>query len=98
MAAGRPSQALAEHADEVKEILAVAGAGNVRVFGSVAKRSDTPQSDIDLLVDVSTDTSLFALADAWDKVRSLLGFDVDLVTSTSIRPRMRYILDEAVAL
>jgi len=98
MAKTRPSTVLAEHADEVKALLAQAGAANVRVFGSVAKGADTPDSDIDLLVDVSRDASLFALAEAWDKVRSLLGVDVDLVTSTSIRPRMRGIINEAVTL
>jgi len=94
----RPSEVLAENAAEVKLLLAAAGASNVRVFGSVAHGTDTPQSDVDILVDVSSDASLFALADAWDKVRSLLGFDVDLVTSTAVRPRLVGILDEAIAL
>ena len=41
-----------------KKILATAakhGASNVRVFGSVARGEDTPQSDIDLLVDLRLD-------------------------------------------
>jgi hypothetical protein len=40
------------------ELLAVAarhGAWNVRIFGSVARGEDAPESDVDLLIDLSPD-------------------------------------------
>ena len=36
---------------------ALHGAGNVLLFGSVARGEDTPESDVDLLVDVTGDTT-----------------------------------------
>jgi uncharacterized protein len=38
------------------------GATNLRVFGSVARGTDGPDSDIDLLADIASGTSLFTLA------------------------------------
>ena len=44
-----------------RQVLATAekyGASNVRVFGSVARGEDTPESDVDILVDLSPRSSL----------------------------------------
>jgi transcriptional regulator with XRE-family HTH domain len=38
------------------------GANNLRVFGSVARGEDGPDSDVDLLVDLAPGTGLFGLA------------------------------------
>lgn len=38
--------------EEVLRVAARHGAGNVFVFGSVARREEGPDSDVDLLVDV----------------------------------------------
>jgi hypothetical protein len=48
----RPSPVLAEHIDEVRQVIADCGAENPRVFGSVATGQDQPGSDLDLLVSV----------------------------------------------
>jgi uncharacterized protein len=42
---------LTERRSQILEIAAKHGAFNVRVFGSVARGEDTPESDIDFLVD-----------------------------------------------
>jgi len=47
----RPSEALAAHLDEVREILARYPVANARVFGSVARGEDDETSDLDLLVE-----------------------------------------------
>src|SRR5690606_19586935 len=48
------------------------GASNVRVFGSVARGSDGPESDIDLLVDVSPSVSLIGLGRLEEEFEQLL--------------------------
>lgn len=84
------------------EITAVAhrrGASNVRVFGSVARGDAGASSDVDLLVDLDPDRSLFDLGGLLMDLAELLGADVDVVTEASLKPRMRSrVLAEAVAL
>jgi predicted nucleotidyltransferase len=58
----KPSRALAEHSVQVRRILERAGMRNVRVFGSAARREDTEDSDLDLLVEAPPGTSLYDLA------------------------------------
>jgi len=57
-------------------ILAVArdhGLLNVRIFGSVARGDGTPQSDIDLLVDLDKGRTLLDMGGALVKLQELLG-------------------------
>ncbi|MBK9708073.1 MAG: nucleotidyltransferase domain-containing protein [Acidobacteria bacterium] len=45
--------------DAIAQLAREYGASNIRVFGSVARGDETPESDIDLLVDMDLDRSLF---------------------------------------
>jgi uncharacterized protein len=65
------------------------GASNVRVFGSVARGEDRPDSDIDLVVDLAPGTGLFSLEHLRRELTDLLGTAVDVVPSDSLRPRVR---------
>jgi predicted nucleotidyltransferase len=47
----RPSEALAAHRDEIREIVLMHRAINARVFGSALHGLDTAESDLDILVD-----------------------------------------------
>ena len=82
-----------------KEILAVASAHglfNVRVFGSVVRGEDNPQSDIDFLVDLEKGRSLLDLGGALIKLQELLGRKVDIVTERGLHWFLREkILKEA---
>jgi hypothetical protein len=74
------------------DILAIAakrGARNVRVFGSVARGDERPDSDVDFLVDLEPGRSLFDLGGLHADLESLLGRPVDLVTAAGLRPRVR---------
>jgi len=93
-----PSAALATHRDEVIAILNEVGGQNVRVFGSVARGDDTKASDIDLLADFSPNVGIFSITGAWNRLRDLLGFDVDLIPADGLKPRMAHVLSEAVVL
>jgi len=85
-----------------EEILAIArkhGASNVRIFGSVARGEADDQSDIDLLVDLDADRSLFDLGALVMELNESMGHHVDVVTESGIRSRIRdRIVAEAVAL
>jgi predicted nucleotidyltransferase len=75
-----------------REILDAAtrhGAHNVRVFGSVARGSDTPDSDVDLLVDFEPERSLYDLVELQLDIESLLGRRADVVTEGSLSIYLR---------
>ncbi|MCX7523437.1 nucleotidyltransferase family protein [Microbacterium sp. STN6] len=75
------------------------GVRNVRIFGSVARGVDGPQSDIDFLVDVPAGTSLFSLARLENELAELLGRDVDVVPAGTLRYNLsERVLTEAVPL
>ena len=48
---GPAASVLHEHKAEIRAAADAVGATNIRVFGSVARGEDTPESDIDLVVD-----------------------------------------------
>ena len=50
-------QRIREHRDEILRVASRHGAGNVLLFGSVARGEDTLESDVDFLVDVTGDTT-----------------------------------------
>lgn len=57
----KPSEALAAHRNEIREIVLAHRAVNARVFGSVVHGSDTDESDLDIFVDTTPDATLFDL-------------------------------------
>jgi uncharacterized protein len=65
------------------------GATNVRVFGSVARGEDRPDSDVDLVVDLAPRTGLLALSALRRELTDILGTSVDVAPSDSLRPRVR---------
>lgn len=75
-----------------KDILAIAarnGAVNVRIFGSVARGDNRPDSDIDFLVNLEAGRSLLDLARFLRELQTLLGQKVDVVTEAGLRARIR---------
>ncbi len=70
-----------------KEILVIAqqhGIVSLRIFGSVARGEETPQSDIDFLVDLEKGRTLFDLGGALVRFQELLGRKVDVVTERGL--------------
>ncbi|ASR55588.1 nucleotidyltransferase domain-containing protein [Cellulomonas sp. PSBB021] len=74
-----PSEALREHRDEILDIVRAHGGRTVRVFGSTAAGSDTPDSDLDLLVDTAPGTSLVDVMRMELDLEDLLEVRVDIV-------------------
>ena len=85
--------------DEILRIAGRYGASNVRVFGSVVRGEDGPESDIDLLIDLEPGRTLFDLGGLNSDLQDLLDRKVDLVTENGISKYVRRrILSEAVPL
>lgn len=84
---------------QVIQLARAHGAENLRVFGSVGRSADTPESDIDLLADLRAGTSLFDIARIERELGDLLGVPVDLVPADSLRGHLAdEVLREAVPL
>lgn len=74
-------------------------AHNLRVFGSVARGTAKPASDIDLLVDTLPGATLFDLGALQVELEELLGTRVDLLTPGDLPISFRdAVLSEAIAL
>ena len=84
------------------EILSLAsrhGARDIRVFGSVARGEDRPDSDIDFLVDVDQGRSLLDVIALEQELEELLGRHVDVLTVGGLSPYLQEgILAEAARL
>ena len=76
----RPSALLAQMRDDIMAVAARHHATNVRVFGSVATDSDTPSSDLDLLVHFSDEASLYDQVGLTVELEDLLGVRVDVIS------------------
>ncbi len=82
---------------EILEVVRRHGASNLRVYGSVARGTAGPGSDIDLLVDMEEGSSLLDLAALHLELEDLVGFPVEI--ATDVKPRLRdRVSDEAVLL
>jgi uncharacterized protein len=93
----KPSELLKANRVAIRDIVAAHHALNPRVFGSVAHGSDTDESDLDLLVDTTPDTSLLDIAKIQNRVQKLLGISVDVLTPNAISAKFRNsIIAEAV--
>ena len=74
-------------------------ARNVRVFGSTVREDNTPESDVDFLIDVSPEQTLLDLIAFTRELKELLGCEVDVAQSTVLHPVIRdEVLHEAVPL
>ncbi|MEX2395238.1 MAG: helix-turn-helix domain-containing protein [Actinomycetota bacterium] len=83
---------------ELRDALARYGARNPRVFGSVARGTDTDLSDLDLLVDLPR-PSYVLLNQVRDAVRDAVGVEVDVSTEALLREDVRdRVIAEAVPL
>ena len=91
------SRLLYEKRDEILRIAKRYGASNIRVFGSTARGEATTDSDIDFLVDLEPDRSLFDLGGLLYELQELLQMDVDVVTEKGLHWYIRdQVVNEAV--
>jgi len=93
----KPSAALASHRDAVRRVVAAHRACNPRVFGSVAHGDDNEDSDLDILIDPTAETTLMDVAAIQVELERLLGVTVDVLTPKALPDTFRnVVLSEAV--
>lgn len=81
---------IAAKAETIREIVARNGAVNPRLFGSVARGEDGPDSDIDLLVEAGLGRFTgFDMFEIEERLEELLGTKVDVVTLGFVHPDFR---------
>jgi predicted nucleotidyltransferase len=86
----KPSEALAAHRTELRELVARHGLARPRVYGSVLTGSDDEQSDLDLLVDATDTTTLFTIARLEQAAQELLGVHVSVLTPGFLPEKFRH--------
>ena len=89
---------LRANSDAIKAIAARHKARSISVFGSVALGEDSPESDIDFLVDCDPTASLFDLVHMRQELIEFLQVDVDLVDQGGLLARDSHIREEALVL
>jgi len=83
----------------IRDVTARHGATNVRIFGSFARGTQQPKSDLDLLVDLEPGRSVLDLVAIKQDLEDLLGRRVDVVTMRSLSPYIRdSVLEDAISL
>ena len=73
-----------------KPELSILGVNEIGIFGSFIRGNAGPDSDIDILLDVSDDSSLtlFSLADIQIRLSEKLNRKVDLVVKRDLKPNI----------
>ena len=89
----RPSEVFEKNRGLIREVTARRRALNPRVFGSVLHGTDTEGSDLDIVVDLLPDTTLFDLGGLQSELEETLGISVDVVTSAGLH---RFIRDKVL--
>lgn len=93
----KPSIALQIHREQVRSIVLSHRVLNVRVFGSVLHGEDTDDSDLDLLVDPTPNTTLMDIGAIRYELRKLLGVPVDVLTPKALPANFRdRVIEEAM--
>ncbi len=85
----RLRERLAELRDPITRAARGRRARDVRVFGSVARGEERPDSDVDLLVTLDPGRTLLDLARLELELEELLGRPVDVVTADGLREPVR---------
>jgi predicted nucleotidyltransferase len=94
-----PSEILNLKRDTILEVALSHRVENVRVFGSVIHKADNSDSDLDLLVDPTAETTMFDIAKIQLELSTLLGIKVDVLTPRALPIKFRHIIiAEAVPL
>lgn len=81
---------VADISKTVTPVLKKYGVKRASVYGSVARGEERPDSDVDLLVDLSgSEMGMFAYMRFIDEMEAALKRKVDVITNESMSPYMR---------
>ncbi len=85
----KPSDALALNRAAIRRVVESHRACNARVFGSVLRGLDTDDSDLDILIDPTPETTLMDVAAIQLELQRLLGVTVDVLTPKALPEKFR---------
>ncbi len=92
-------ETLRQHKAEILVIARQYHADNIRLFGSVARRDERLDSDVDLLVDFLPGSTLFDQIGLIESLSKKLGRKVDVISSRALNRHLaQTIQQEAVEL
>jgi len=74
-----------EKRDEANRIARRHRAERLYVFGSCARKEETPESDVDILADFGSGATLFGMSDMQCELQELYGRSVDLIALKALR-------------
>ncbi|MCW5257592.1 nucleotidyltransferase [Verminephrobacter aporrectodeae subsp. tuberculatae] len=93
----KPSEALHLHRAAIRRVVESHRARNPRVFGSVLHGQDTDSSDLDILIDPTSETTLFDIGAIRHELGQLLGVPVDVLTPNALPDKFRaWVVAEAL--
>ncbi len=75
--------------DKIKELCENYNVSSLRLFGSRLYGKNTPESDVDLIIDFSKKISLLTLVKIERELSEIIGKKVDLLTEASISPYIK---------
>lgn len=76
---------LRRHRRDIIEVAGRHGASNVRIFGSTARGTDGPTSDVDVLVDLQDGVGMVRLIALEQQLSEILGRKVDVVPAQNLK-------------
>jgi uncharacterized protein len=82
----KPAIELQAHREEVREVFQRFSMRNPRIFGSTSRNEDTAKSDLDILVEAPSGTSLYDLAKVEIELEAILGCKVEVLTEGFMAP------------
>lgn len=85
----KPSDALESHRAAIRSVVEAHRARNARVFGSVLYGQDNENSDLDILIDPTPETTLFDIGAIRHELSKLLGVPVDVLTPNALPDKFR---------
>ena len=88
----KPSHALQLHRTEIRCVVESHHARNARVFGSVLRGRDTDSSDLDILIDPTSETTLMDVAAIQVELQRILGVSVDVLTPKALPETFRSVV------
>ncbi len=85
----KPSEALNQYRDEIRNIIKRHHGINPRIYGSVLRGEDDENSDLDIVIETLPETDLFDLGGMHHDLTELMGVEVDIKTELEIPERIR---------
>jgi uncharacterized protein len=78
---------------KIRPVLKKAGVKKAQLFGSFARGEEKHNSDIDILVEMKSSSTLFDLVDLNEQLEKKLKKKVDLLTFRAVHPRLKKIIE-----